>query len=80
MCLQEFLPGLLMEGQALQQAYNEADAIGAGQFEVGGRGEFSVDLDDFLEEDRYGADGVPEQDGQIGVGFSLSAEQVESLC
>ena len=77
--LQEFLPGLLVEGEALEQADDEADAVGAGEFEIGRGREFSVYFDDFLEQDRYGAHRVPQQHWQIGVGFSLSAEQVEGL-
>lgn len=79
MGLEKLLSGLLVEGEALEEADDEADAVGAGEFEIGRGREFSVYFDDFLEQDRYGAHRVPQQHWQIGVGFSLSAEQVESL-
>jgi hypothetical protein len=68
-----------VQGQTLQQSHHETDAVGTGEFEVGRRGKFGVYLNDLLQQDGDGADGVPEQYGQVGVGFPLAAEEVEGL-
>jgi len=77
--LQKLLSCLLVKSQALQQTHNKADAIGAGEFEIGRRRELGIDLYDFLKEYGDSANRMPQQNRQIGVGFSFSAEQVECL-
>jgi len=68
-----------VEGQALQQPNNQTDPIGASQLEIGRRREFRVYLDDLLQKDGYGANGVPQQYWEVRVGLTLSAEQIQSL-
>jgi hypothetical protein len=77
--LEELLAGLGVEGEALEESDDETDAVGTGEFEVGRGRQLRVDLDYFLEEDGDGAYGVPQQDGQVGVGLALAAEQVQRL-
>lgn len=48
-----------MESEALKEAYNEANSVGTGEFEVGRGREFSVDFDDLLEENGDGSYAVP---------------------
>ena len=66
MCLQKLLSGLRVKSQALQKSNNEANSVGTGEFEVGRRREFRVDLNNFLQQDSYGANRMPKQDGKIG--------------
>ena len=68
-----------MKSQALQEPHHQADAVGAGEFQVGRRWQFWVDLDDLLQQNRYGANWVPEEDGKFGVGLPFSAEMIEGL-
>lgn len=48
-----------VESEALEKTYYEADSVGTGEFEVRRGRKFRVDLDYFLEQNRYGAHGVP---------------------
>lgn len=59
MRLQKLLSCLLVKSQALQQTHNKADAVRAGEFEIGRRGELRVDLYDFLKEYGDGANRMP---------------------
>jgi|JI10StandDraft_1071094.scaffolds.fasta_scaffold942613_1 hypothetical protein len=79
MSLQEFLSGLGVESQTLKKSNHETNAVRASEFEVGGRREFRIYFDDFLEEDGDGAYRMPQQDRQLRVSFPFSAQQVECL-
>lgn len=63
----------------MEKADHEADAVGAGEFEVGWRRQFRVDFYNFLEEDGDGAHRVPQQHRQIGIRLSLPAQQIKRL-
>ena len=61
MCLEELLSGQWVQGQALEQSNHKADAIGAGEFEVGRWGKFQIYFDYFLEQNGDGPYRIPQQ-------------------